>query len=122
NMKKQVLFIILFVLGSNRYTSAQIFQKAIGGTLDDQGFSVQQTTDHGFIIAGTTNNFGAGGSDYYLVKTDSSGDTLWTRTFGGTGYEYVQSVQQTTDGGYIVGGFSSSFGGSKIYLVKTGAT
>ena len=95
---------------------AQItFQKTYGGASVDFGNSVKQTTDGGYIIAGYTESFGAGLYDVYLIKTDGMGDTLWTRTYGSTDYELANSVQQTTDGGYIVAGS----GGIGCYLIKT---
>lgn len=98
-----------------------------GGDSSDVGWSVQQTTDSGFVIAGRTNSFGAGKEDVYLIKTDSAGDTLdsgWTRTYGGSDSDVGLSVWQTTDGGYIVAGWTRSFGASDldIYLVKTDPT
>jgi len=98
-----------------------LFTKTYGGTGDDEASSVKQTSDGGYIISGITNSFGSGGYDIYLVKTDSLGDTLWTRTFGGTGDDIAYSVQQTNDTGYIIVGYTYSFGGSypKIYLIKT---
>ncbi|MDD5067706.1 MAG: hypothetical protein PHF84_11740, partial [bacterium] len=107
-----------------------LWSKTIGGTADDEGFSVQQTSDGGFIIAGITSSFGAGDRDVYLVKTDSSGNTVWSRTFGGPSYENYDgsfiircSVQQTSDGGYAVIGSTHSFGagGSEVYLIKVDA-
>jgi hypothetical protein len=88
----------------------------------DRGDAVQQTADGGYIIAGTTHSFGAGGDDVYLLKTDASGDTLWTRTFGGPDRDWGASVQQTSDGGYIVTGYTSDAGWNRdVYLVKTNA-
>jgi hypothetical protein len=98
--------------------------RTYGGTNYDYGRSVQQTTDGGYIIAGTTFSFGAGQYDVYLIKTDAEGDTLWTRTYGGTGLDYGRSVQQTSDGGYIVAGDKESDGPERIevYLIKTNAS
>jgi hypothetical protein len=98
-----------------------LWTRTFGGTGIDVGRSVKQTLDNGFIIAGNTESFGAGFDDVYLIKTDSSGDTLWTKTYGFTGGEIGYSVQQTSDGGYIVAGLSNSYSIFKpdIFLIKT---
>jgi len=97
-----------------------LWSKIYGGCCPQSAYSVQQTSDNGYIIVGETTSFGAGSSDVYLIKTNSIGDTLWTRTFGETGYDIGSSVQQTIDGGYIIGGFTCSFGiGCDAYLIKT---
>ncbi len=99
------------------------FRKDYGGSGTEAGYSVQQTSDGGYIIVGYTNSFGAGGEDVYLLKTDSLGKKTWAKTFGGTGDDRGYSVEQTRDGGYIVAGNTHSFGegSSDIYLVKTDA-
>ena len=98
-----------------------VWQKTFGGGGWENGYSVQQTSDGGFIVAGGTRSFGSGNDDVYLVKTDAVGKTSWQKTFGGTNADYGRSVQQTTDGGYIVAGYTKSFGtgGWDVYLIKT---
>jgi len=100
------------------------WEKTFGGPDADSGYSVDQTTDGGYIITGSTSSFGAGGSDLYLVKVDSSGDFEWQATFGGPHTDSGRSVQQTSDGGYVVAGHrsGSDFGFfCDVYLVKTDA-
>ena len=100
-----------------------LWTKTLGGADNDFGYSVQQTAGGGYIIAGSTRSRGAGHSDAYLIKTDALGDTLWTRTFGDTGYDAGYSAQQTTDGGYIIAGYTDGFGANEydVYLIKTDA-
>jgi hypothetical protein len=95
--------------------------KTYGGTNYDDAFSVQQTSDGGYIVAGRTHSFGAGGA-FFLIKTDANGDIIWAKTYGGTYWDYAYSVQQTSDGGYIVAGLTISFGaGGDIFLINTDA-
>ena len=91
-----------------------------GGPSYDSGWSVWQTTDSGYILAGSTSSFGAGNSDVLLLKVGANGTAKWNMTFGGSSYEYGRSVQQTTDGGYIITGFTNSFGTGSydLWLLK----
>ena len=85
----------------------------------EYGFSAQQTTDGGYIIAGDTGSDDEDG-DAYLVKTDASGNIEWEKTIGGSDYDCSRSVQQTTDGGYILAGDTASYGAPEgdVYLMK----
>jgi hypothetical protein len=91
-----------------------------GGINIDRGLSIKQTLDTGYVIAGYTNSEGISGYNMYLVKTDKNGDTLWTRTYGGTDWDFANAIQQTNDGGYILAGGTYSFGNGDedVYLVK----
>jgi hypothetical protein len=106
-MKKIVL--LLIILPTIVYS--QGWERTYGGEKPDIGYSVQQTTDGGYIVAGSSSNSGDH-SVVYLLKTDNNGDTLWTKSYWdwGINHDWGYSVQQTTDGGYIITGENSSFG------------
>ena len=84
----------------------------------DVGSFIQLTTDGGYIVGGGTGSFGIGG--VYLVKLDSIGDTLWAKTYGGTGNESLNHIEQSFEGGYILLGETTSFGegSTDIYLIR----
>lgn len=100
-----------------------VWTRTCGGANVDQGNSILQTSDNGYLIAGWTMSFGIGGSDVYLLKTDASGDTVWTKTYGGSSNDYSHSITQTMDGGYVVTGWTNSFGAGSydVYLIKIDA-
>ncbi len=124
-MKAIKYLICVFLLVSSSLIYSQIpdtiWTKTIGGISGDWGFSVQQTTDKGYIITGRTVSFGSGNADVWLIKTDSSGDTLWTKTFGGNANDEGYSVRQTSEGGYILTGYTGSYsvGGVDVFLIRT---
>jgi hypothetical protein len=101
-------------------TGDTLWTRTYGGSGWDYGYSVDETMDGGFVVAGYSNSFGSGSYDVYLVRVDSEGDTLWTETYGGLGGDYGYSVQQIMDGGLIVTGWTNSFGagGADAYLIR----
>ncbi|MBK9462984.1 MAG: SprB repeat-containing protein, partial [Sphingobacteriales bacterium] len=94
-----------------------VWQKALGGTISDAAYDVQQTTDGGYIVAGyaqsnngdVTNNHGS--LDYWIVKLDSNGNLIWQKALGGSSSDWAYSIAQTTDGGFVVTGYTSSNNG-----------
>ena len=111
---EDILLIKTDSLGTEQWT------RTYGGDGDDYAADVQLTVDGGYIIAGRTNSYGAGDKDMYLIRTDAIGDTVWTQTFGGPGFDYANYIQVTEDGGYAAIGSTTSFGaGSQdAYLVR----
>ena len=96
------------------------WQNTYGGPEWDGAESIQQTTEGGYIVAVRTSSFGAGGSDIWILKLDSGGGIDWQNTYGGNNAEFVGSIQQTTDGGYIVAGHTSSSGAGEtdVWVLK----
>jgi len=120
-LKPLVIVIVIVLAFLNVTTGQTIFQQTIGGINNDLGNAVQQTPDGGYIIAGETSSYGAGGRDVYLVKLDNSGNTDWSKTFGENLEDYAYTIDQTIDNGYIIGAHTGSFGqgGHDYYLIKT---
>ncbi len=98
-----------------------LWAKRIGGNKNEVLNSLQKTSDGGFVLGGYSESFTNGDGDFYIVKTNGNGDTLWTNHFGGALKEECLSIKQTSDGGYIMTGYSQSYGLSfdNIYVVKT---
>jgi len=98
-----------------------LWTKIYGGSEVDMAYSIQPTSDGGFVVVGGTLSFGAGNNDIWLVKLDALGDTVWTHTYGGAGSESGKSVEVTADGGYIVAGYVDITGGGnyRVYLMRT---
>ena len=97
------------------------WDKTFGGSNDDFGSCIQQTIDGGYIIVGWTNSFGGGNNDVWLIKTDEQGNKEWDKTLGGNDTDIGYAIQQTVDDGYIIVGWTKSFGNGNIdvWLVKT---
>ena len=96
-----------------------IWTRQYGGSEGESAEGVCETPDGGFIVVGTTTSYGAGSGDVYALRTDSNGDTLWTRTYGGTGYDAGYGVDLAHGSGYVITGVKDPGGGSAdVYLVR----
>jgi hypothetical protein len=97
------------------------WNQSFGGAGNEVGLSIIQAKDGGYVVAGFTNSFGAGNNDAWLIKTDANGNKLWDKTYGGSGDDQAYSVIQVQDGGYVITGYTTSFGagGKDIWLIKT---
>ncbi len=84
------------------------WQKSYGGVNWDSASAVQQTADDGYVVAGMTPSFGAGARDSWVLKLRPDGSIEWQKTYGGDGWDEARSIQQTSDGGYIVAGVTQS--------------
>ncbi|MBU0487920.1 MAG: T9SS type A sorting domain-containing protein [Bacteroidetes bacterium] len=98
--------------------------KSYGTTLNESAYGLIETRNKDFVFAGFTNGAGAGGYDFYIVRVDSLGDTLWTRTIGGADWDFAYSLAETPDSGIVVAGESYSFssGNSDMFVVKLSAS
>jgi len=101
--------------------ACQSWSRTFGGSENDWAYSVQQTSDGGYILFGTTESYGTGDYDFWLIKTDAQGNKEWERTFGGREDDWGYSVQQMTDGGYILLGGSYGAEDGDFWLIKTDA-
>jgi len=99
----------LFVVKTNA-AGDTLWTRTYGGTENESVNSIQQTSDGGYVMVGSSTSFGAGSCNIFLIRTDSEGDTLWTRCYGGEPWRYAYSILQTSDGGYFLGGAISPFG------------
>ena len=135
-MKRTFLILVLFY--SSLCNSQVIqWQKSFGGSANDEVHACEQTRDGGFIIGGNSvsgvsgnkTEMCRGAFDYWMIKTDSLGNLLWQKTIGGNDYERLNSIAQTSDGGYILAGQSyshisgekteNSYGLQDYWVVKT---
>ena len=99
-----------------------VWSRTYGGAEDDEAWAVCPANDGGFLVAGRTESFGEGESDVYVLAIDASGDTLWTRTYGGAQGDVATACCRTSDGGYGVGGFTGSVSANRdMWLLKLDA-
>jgi len=98
------------------------WNKTYGGTGDDTyTVSIVQTNDGGYAMASTTNSFGAGQRDFWLIKVDALGIMQWNHTYGGSNTDFARALVQTSDGGYTIAGITASYGAGNqdFWLVRT---
>ncbi|MFX1253589.1 MAG: hypothetical protein ACFFCZ_18405 [Promethearchaeota archaeon] len=118
-----LLLVVVLMLHPPVFTlnQASTWSQTYGGREDDRAWALIQTTDGGYALAGTTTSYGAGGIDWWLVKTDNNGITQWNQTYGGREDDEAFALIQTTDGGYALAGTTTSYGtgGVDSWLVKT---
>src|SRR5258706_76950 len=102
------LILVSIGIGNNSFAQVNTFEKTFGGNKSDYGHAFAVTSDGGFIITGLTLSFGDTLGDTYLVKTDASGNQQWVKIISGPQLEGGNSVVQTTDGGFLVAGETTS--------------
>ncbi|MFQ5869086.1 MAG: T9SS type A sorting domain-containing protein [Candidatus Zixiibacteriota bacterium] len=120
-MRRVILFLgVIALMSPTAFAQDTLWTKTYGGSLNDVGISVFQTADGGYAVGGYTNSPPAQLYDCYLLRTDENGDSLWAKTYGGEGSQYVNCLQQTTDGGFVMTGITEGiFLDSPVYLLKT---
>ncbi|MFX0088064.1 MAG: hypothetical protein ACFFAU_20590 [Candidatus Hodarchaeota archaeon] len=121
------LIILALFFESERIKLSKIteWNQTYGGNGYDNARALIQTPDGGFALAGTTDSFGAGESDMWLLKTDANGVAQWSQNYGGNEYDDACVLIQTTDGEFALAGATTSFGDliyGDMWLVKTKAT
>jgi hypothetical protein len=101
-----------------------LWSRTYGGILSDECYCVQPTSDRGYVWVGTTESYGAGETDVWLVKTDLDGNYQWDRTYGGTNWDFCYTVIQASDGGYVLPGRTSAMAPSdnSCWIIKTDAS
>lgn len=118
-MKAFTIFSFVFLFFLNAYSLN--WTRIYGGSGSEEGLGVIEDQEGYYVVCGWTNSFGSGGKDVYVLKVDSMGDTVWTRTYGGTGDDSGKEIFQITDGGYLIAGNSNSFssgGLNEIYVIR----
>ncbi len=101
-------------------SGSMLWNKTYGGSSDDNPRAIVQSAEGGYALTGSTQSFGAGGRDVWVVKTDSSGNMQWNQTIGGTNNDMANAIIRTNDGGYAVAGSTQSYGltNTAFFLIK----
>ena len=120
-MRRTLILLFIFSTAILNSQPPSRFYTKFGGNGDDIGYSGKQTLDGQYIVAGSTSSYGNGNTDVYLVKVDSMGMLLWEKYIGGFGNDVGKSVIQLADSGYVITGFTNSFGagGYDAYTIRT---
>ena len=98
-----------------------LWTRTFGGYFYDVGYSVEQSIDGGYVVAGFTGSYGGYSSDVWLIKTDAAGNQQWEQTYSADEDDVGNSVKQTSDGGYIMTGLTGFDGYYDVWLIKTDA-
>jgi hypothetical protein len=124
--RKKVIFSVFFLfilcfLSSIVFASSIIWNRTYGGVWGEIAYSIVETSDMGYAIAGYTQSFGEGDSDFWLIKTDSNGNIKWNKTYGGKNNDRAYSMIESSNGGFVLAGITDSFGAGNydFWLVKT---
>ncbi|CAN5548824.1 hypothetical protein BH23BAC1_BH23BAC1_11810 [soil metagenome] len=117
NGGEDIYFAKLKLNKDNEVTNFQSF--TFGGVADERGVSIKELQDGSFIILGTTTSYGNGSSDLFLLKINSFGEEIWSRTFGDEGSEAAGKVINTSDGGFAIVGTLRFGNNEMMYFIKT---
>ena len=109
-----------YLIGTDSDGKAE-WSRTFGGVGKDRCWGIRPTADGGYVLVGETTSFGSGAEDCYLIRTDASGDEVWSRTFGGEKGDRCFAVAQAGDGGFLLAGqtYSEGAGDRDAYLIKT---
>ncbi len=122
-LSSMLIFVLFsFSLIISVWASSMMWSQTYGTEEAEMAYSLVETSDGGYALAGYAESFGAGSKDFWLVKTDADGNIEWEMTYGGALHDIAFSLVATSDGGYALTGYTNSFGaGLDFWLVKTDA-
>ncbi|MEW6051032.1 MAG: T9SS type A sorting domain-containing protein [Candidatus Zixiibacteriota bacterium] len=117
----KALFLSILILYGSAAAQNMVWSASYGGTYNEGGYACLSLPDSGYVAVGSTFSFGSGDYDVYLLRLDSLGNILWSRTYGGPASDMGHDIQTTPDGGFIIVGTTSSYGagGADLCLWRT---